>query len=64
MQRNRYVVGLVLGTFFVISLLTNILGAIIPDMISGFSLSLSLAACLPLFAVGGWRPGHHPRQRR
>src|SRR5512140_2408801 len=47
MKRNRYLVVLVMATFFVISFLTNILGPIIPDIISSFSLSLTLAALLP-----------------
>ena len=33
--------------FFVVSLLTNILGALIPDIIQGFSLSLTAAGLLP-----------------
>ena len=36
MKRNRYMVGLVFLTFFVMSLLTNILGPIVPDIISSF----------------------------
>lgn len=47
MQRSNYMVGLVLATFFVISLLTNILGPLIPDIISGFHVSLTAAALLP-----------------
>ncbi len=47
MSRNSYIVVLVFVTFFVISFLTNILGPIIPDIISSFSLSLTLAAFLP-----------------
>src|SRR5215469_6354854 len=47
MARNRYIVGLVFLTFFVISLLTNILGPIIPDIISSFHVSLAAAAFLP-----------------
>jgi MFS transporter, FHS family, L-fucose permease len=43
MTRNRYMVGLVLLTFFVISLLTNILGPIVPDIISNFHVSLTAA---------------------
>ena len=34
-------------TFFVISFLTNIMGPLIPDLIKGFSLSLTLVALLP-----------------
>ena len=46
MARNRYVVLLVLLTFFVISLLTNIINAIIPDIISSFRVSLTAAGFL------------------
>jgi fucose permease len=34
-------------TFFVISFLTNVIGPLIPDMINGFHLSLTLVALLP-----------------
>ncbi len=34
-------------TFFVISFLTNVIGPLIPDLITGFSLSLTLVALLP-----------------
>jgi FHS family L-fucose permease-like MFS transporter len=47
MTRNRYMVGLVFLTFFVMSLLTNILGPIVPDIISSFHVSLAAAAFLP-----------------
>ena len=47
MKRNAYLVGLVLVIFFVISLLTNVLGAIIPDVIESFRLTLTAAALLP-----------------
>ena len=40
-------VSIVMLTFFVISFLTNIIGPLIPDMITGFSLSLTLVAILP-----------------
>jgi FHS family L-fucose permease-like MFS transporter len=40
-------VVLVLATFFVISFLTNILGPLIPDIISSFHVSLTAAALLP-----------------
>jgi FHS family L-fucose permease-like MFS transporter len=46
MTRNRYMVGLVFLTFFVISLLTNILGPIVPDIISSFHVSLTAAGFL------------------
>jgi MFS transporter, FHS family, L-fucose permease len=47
MKRSALVVGLVLVIFFVISLLTNILGPLVPDIIHGFGLSLALAGLLP-----------------
>src|SRR6476659_11317048 len=47
MKRSYYMVGIVMLTFFVISFLTNIIGPLIPDMITGFSLSLTLVAVLP-----------------
>lgn len=40
-------VSIIMLTFFVISFLTNIIGPLIPDMIKGFSLSLTLVAILP-----------------
>ncbi|HEY2457137.1 MAG TPA: MFS transporter, partial [Candidatus Acidoferrum sp.] len=46
MTRNRSMVALVLVTFFVISLLTNILGPIVPDIIAGFHVSLTAAGFL------------------
>src|SRR4029453_10159571 len=45
--RNYVIVGLVLFIFFAISLLTNILGPLVPDIIDGFRLSLGLAGFLP-----------------
>jgi MFS transporter, FHS family, L-fucose permease len=47
MPRSRYMVGIVFLTFFVMSLLTNILGPIVPDIISSFKVSLAAAALLP-----------------
>src|ERR1700704_2687363 len=47
MKRSNYMVGIVMLTFFVISFLTNIIGPLIPDMITGFNLSLTLVAILP-----------------
>ncbi|HEY1660434.1 MAG TPA: MFS transporter [Candidatus Sulfotelmatobacter sp.] len=47
MPRNRYMVSIVFSTFFVMSLLTNILGPIVPDIISSFHVSLAAAAFLP-----------------
>jgi FHS family L-fucose permease-like MFS transporter len=47
MPRNRYMVVVVFLTFFVMSLLTNILGPIVPDIINSFRVSLAAAALLP-----------------
>ena len=47
MKRNYYLVALVFLIFFVISLLTNILGPIVPDIIDDFHLTLTAAALLP-----------------
>jgi len=47
MKRNHYLVALVFLIFFVISLLTNILGPIVPDIIDNFHLTLTAAALLP-----------------
>ncbi len=47
MKRNPYIVALIMLTFFVISFLTNVLGPLVPDIIKGFSLSLTLVALLP-----------------
>jgi len=47
MKRNYFIVGLIFLIFFVISLLTNILGPIIPDLIGSFNLSLAMAGFLP-----------------
>lgn len=47
MKRSMPMVFLVLLIFFVISFLTNILGPLVPDIIKGFSLSLTLAGFLP-----------------
>jgi len=47
MKRSTYLVGLILLIFFVTSLLTNVLGAIIPDIIESFGLTLTAAALLP-----------------
>jgi MFS transporter, FHS family, L-fucose permease len=45
-ERNRYMVVLVFLTFFVISLLTNIIGPIVPDIIGSFHVSLTAAGFL------------------
>src|SRR5215813_8204154 len=47
MLKNRYMVFIVFLTFFVMSSLTNILGPIVPDIISSFKVSLAAAALLP-----------------
>ena len=46
MARNKYMIVLVFLTFFVMSLLTNILGPILPDIISSFHVSLTAAGFL------------------
>ena len=46
MARNKFLVGLVFLVFFVISLLSNILGPIVPDIISNFSIGLGAAGFL------------------
>src|SRR3984893_13157439 len=46
MARSGSTVSLVFLTFFVISLLTNILGPIVPDIISSFHVSLTAAGSL------------------
>src|SRR5579884_680666 len=45
--RSRFVVAVVFFVFFVISFLTNILGPLVPDIIAGFHVSLTMAAILP-----------------
>ena len=49
MVRSRYMVGLILLIFFVMSFLTNSPGAIIPEIIINFSVSLTVVALLPFF---------------
>lgn len=46
-QRSRWRVGLIFLIFFVISLLTNIIGPLVPEVIRSFRLSLTMAAFLP-----------------
>jgi len=46
-RRSLGIVALVMLTFFVISLLTNIVGPLVPDIIKSFDLSLTLVALLP-----------------
>jgi len=45
--RSRFLVAVVFFVFFVISFLTNILGPLIPDIITGFHVSLTMAGILP-----------------
>jgi len=45
--RSRFLVGVVFVVFFVISFLTNILGPLVPDIIAGFHVSLTMAGILP-----------------
>ncbi|MBC8769717.1 sugar MFS transporter [Arenibacter sp. BSSL-BM3] len=47
MRKNLFIVILILFIFFVISFLTNILGPLIPDIITDFKVSLTMAALLP-----------------
>ena len=47
MKQRSLILLLIFLIFFVISLMSNILGPIIPDLISGFSLSMGLAGFLP-----------------
>ncbi len=47
MKHNTFIVILILLIFFVISFLTNILGPLIPDIITSFNLSVGLAGFLP-----------------
>lgn len=47
MKQNYFIVALIFLIFFVISILTNILGPLIPDFINDFKLSLTLAAFMP-----------------
>lgn len=46
MQRNYAIVALVLVTFFVISFLTNIIGPLVPDIITDFQINQTLAGFL------------------
>lgn len=47
MKRNYTIVVLILGTFFVISFLTNILGALNPSVSAGYHLTDTMAGFLP-----------------
>lgn len=46
-RRSAGLVALIMLIFFVISLLTNIVGPLVPDIIKSFELSLTLVALLP-----------------
>jgi fucose permease len=46
-RRNYFIVSVIFLVFFVLSLLTNILGPIIPDIIDSFHVSMAAAAFLP-----------------
>lgn len=46
-RRSPYIISLVFLIFFIMSFLTNILGPIVPDIISTFHVSLATAAFLP-----------------
>tara|TARA_Y100001935_G_scaffold118184_1_gene97691 strand:- start:376 stop:1599 length:1224 start_codon:yes stop_codon:yes gene_type:complete len=45
--KSKFLVGIILFVFFVISFLTNIIGPLVPDIINAYNLSLSMAAFLP-----------------
>jgi fucose permease len=47
MKRNYYIVGLIMLTFFVISFLTNILGALNPSVSQSYNLTDKMAGFLP-----------------
>src|SRR5512142_1605274 len=47
MRKSPAIVALVFVIFFVLSLLSNILGPLVPDIISSFHVSLAAAAFLP-----------------
>jgi fucose permease len=55
MRRRPYIVGVIFLIFFIMSLLTNILGPIVPDIIKSFRVSLGAVAFLPFsfFAAYG-----------
>ncbi|MCL1140675.1 MFS transporter [Shewanella pneumatophori] len=55
MNKNLFLVGTVLLTFFVVSFITNILGPIFPSLVSDFNISLAIAGFLPFsfFAAYG-----------
>ena len=47
MKRNYLVISLIMLTFFVISFLTNILGALNPNVSTGYGLTETMAGFLP-----------------
>lgn len=47
MRRSNFLVAVILGIWFVISFVTNIMGPLIPIVIETYQLSLTLAAFLP-----------------
>lgn len=47
MKKNYYILSLIFVTFFIISFITNILGAINPAVIKNYNLSLTLSSLLP-----------------
>ena len=47
MKRNYYIVALIMLTFFVISFITNVFGALNPDISRDFKLNYTLVAILP-----------------
>jgi len=47
LKTNYYLVGLIFLTFFFISFITNILGALNPNVINSFKLSLTYSAFIP-----------------
>ncbi len=46
MQRNYFIVALIIFIFFVISFLTNIIGPLVPEVIKGFNVSKGMAGLL------------------
>lgn len=62
MNKNNWIVLLILCIWFVISFVTNILGPMLPMIIDSFGLSLTLAAFLPFsFFLGIWHHVHPGR---
>src|SRR5205085_12391335 len=47
MRRNYCLVFLIMLTFFVVSFITNVIGPLMPDIIVGVKLGLTLVALLP-----------------